>query len=125
MGEPVTLREFLEQQFEHLEETFRIEREAHAEIHRVAKVEVDRHLASMNELQAQITRERASYLTRQEVDAQLRAERAEYMALANANADRIRALEVHASNMTGRVWMLTAGIPILLVIFELYKGWVK
>jgi len=73
-----------------------------------SRQEMDRRLAEMNEFRAQLTTERASYVTRDMMDA-----RQAIM------AERIANLERSWSNMSGRLWSMGVGLGALVVLLNL------
>jgi hypothetical protein len=82
---------------------------------RVARGEMERRLAEMNEFRAQILMERKDFMSTKEYDVKHEFLRA-----------RIEKLEQSKSNLDGRFWALGTGLGILTVVVNIIiRLWAK
>jgi len=73
-----------------------------------SRMEMDRRLAEMNEFRAQLSNERATYVTRDMLDARLMAV-----------ASRLEMLERSWSNMSGRLWSMGVGLGAVVILLNI------
>ena len=80
----------------------------------VAKAGIEIRLEGMNELRAQINKERGMYL-----------EQSVFNVKHESVLGRLSQLDVKVANWEGRFWMLGAGITALVVAIQMVMNWVK
>jgi hypothetical protein len=107
-------RELREQWQKSHETTHELEREALL----LARRDIDRRLAEMNQFRDQIERERGEFLRRDMYDEQNSAQRSE-------TDTRLKLLESSKSNLEGRMWAMGAGITSLAVGLNLLLHYLK
>lgn len=76
-----------------------------------ARNEVNRRLAEMNELRAQINVERGEYLSRHE-----------YEAKHDALIERINSMERSRANLEGRFWAIGAAVVVIQLVIRFLPG---
>jgi hypothetical protein len=84
----------------------------------LARKDIDRRLAEMNQFRDQIERERGEFVRREMYDEQ-------HNSLRNDVDSRLKVLESSKSNLEGRMWAMGAGITTLAVGLNLLLHYLK
>jgi hypothetical protein len=100
----LSVTDFVDREIGHLKDKVDIRFQAQQEALALAMVRLNERLGEMNELRAQITMERGSYLLRERFDT-------EHQTLIN----RVSAIELLSSKVSGSIWMLGAAISAIVV----------
>ena len=79
-----------------------------------AKSAIDIRLEGMNELRAQINKERGLYLEAALFDAKY-----------EAIIERLNRMDLKVANWEGRFWMLGAGITSMVIVIQVLMNWYR
>lgn len=105
----VSLREYVDRLFEEREVRAELREKAHLRALDHASRALEARLESMNEFRAQISQERATYVTRQLLDQGVGA--------------RVQAIEQSMNNLIGRLWAVGVGITLGVAVLGLLSKW--